>query len=296
MSKVYIENVKELVEKAGEIRRKLALGTRRIGNVHIGGPMSATDITVAIYYKYLGFDPENLEDPERNMFILSKGHNGILLFTIFCDLGMYDWDLLLDTYNTIGHPFGAHPNRKHVKGIEVSTGSLGHGLSWCCGIAHANRNEGIKARQFCLLGDGEMEEGSNWEAILYAASKNLDSIVAVVDFNHASASFECNQNNRWGEKGGPEGMAECFRSFGWNAVIVDGTNMTEIDRVLSELPEVTYTGKPTVIISDTKKGKGIQFMEDRPCAWHIGGFDDDKLKEALDLIDTYTAEKLKEVE
>lgn len=296
MAKIYVESVRDLVEKAGEIRKKLALGTRRIGNVHIGGPMSATDITVAVYYKYLGFDPDNLEDPERNMFILSKGHNGILLFTIFCDMGMYDWDLLLDTYNTIGHPFGAHPNRKHVKGIEVSTGSLGHGLSWCCGLAHANRNEGIKARQFCLLGDGEMEEGSNWEAVLYAASKKLDSIVAIVDFNHASASFECGENNRWGEKGGPEGMADCFRAFGWNAVVIDGTNMREIDKALSELPEVTYTGKPTAIISSTTKGQGVAFMEERPCAWHIGGFDDDKLEEALALIDAYTAERLKEVE
>lgn len=166
MAKVYIENVRDLVEKAGEIREKLALATRRIGNVHIGGPMSATDVTTAIYYKYMGFDPENLDDPNRDRFILSKGHNGILLFTIFCDMGMYDWDLLLDTYNTIGHPFGAHPNHKRVKGIEVSTGSLGHGLSWCCGIGHANRGRGIKSRIWTLLGDGEMEEGSNWEAIL----------------------------------------------------------------------------------------------------------------------------------
>lgn len=296
MAKVYIENVRDLVEKAGEIRKKLALGTRRIGNVHIGGPMSATDVAVAIYYKYLGFDPENLEDEERNMFILSKGHNGILLFTIFCDMGMYDWDLLLDTYNTIGHPFGAHPNRKHVKGIEVSTGSLGHGLSWCCGLAHANRNQNIKSRLFCLLGDGEMEEGSNWEAIMYAASKKMDNIVAVVDFNHCSASFEYNENIRWGEKGGPEGMAECFRSFGWNATVIDGSDMSEIDRTLAALPEVTLNGKPNCIICSTQKGQGVKFMEESPAAWHIGGFADDKLEEALQLIDEYTEKRLGEVE
>ena len=244
----------------------------------------------------MGFDPENLEDPQRDMFILSKGHNGILLYTIFCDMGIYDWDLLLDTYNTIGNPFGPHPNRKYVKGIEVSSGSLGHGLSWCCGLAHGNRNKGIKSRIWTLLGDGEMEEGSNWEAILYAASKNMDNIVAVVDFNHASASFECGQNHRWGEEGGPEGMANCFRAFGWNAVVVDGTDMTAIDKVLSELPEVTLNGKPNAIISSTTKGQGVEFMMERPCAWHIGGFDDDKLEEALTQIKAYTAERLKEVE
>ena len=296
MAKVHIESVYELVEKAGEIRKKLALGTRRIGNVHIGGPMSATDIAVAIYYKYLGFDPENLDDPNRSQFILSKGHNAILLYTIFCDMGMYDWDLLLDTYNTVGHPFGPHPNRKYVKGIEVSSGSLGHGLSWACGIAHAKRNKNDKSRVFVLLGDGEMEEGSNWEAILYASSKKLDNIVAVVDFNHCSAAFETNENMKWGEEGGPEGMANSFKAFGWNAVVVDGTKMAEIDKVLSELPEVTLNGKPTAIISSTQKGQGVTFMEASPSAWHIGGFSDETLEETIELIEAYTKERLAEVE
>lgn len=130
---------------------------------------------------------------------LGVRHNGVLLYTIFCDMGMYDWDLLLDKYNTIGNAFGPHPNRKHVKGIEVSTGSLGHGLNWAVGIAHANRDHGIKSRIFVMLGDGEMEEGSNWEAILYSASKNMDNIVALVDFNHCSL-LETNENIRWGNE------------------------------------------------------------------------------------------------
>lgn len=295
MAKVRIDNVKDLIVKAGEVREKLALATNRIGNVHIGGPMSATDVTVALYYKYMGFDPENLEDPNRDIFVMSKGHNGILQFVIFCDMGLYDWDVLLDTYNTIGGHFGAHPNHKRVKGIEVSTGSLGHGLSWCCGLAHANRDKGIKSRIWTLLGDGEMEEGSNWEAILYAASHGLDNIVAVVDYNHASAAYECNQNNRWGEKGGPEGMADCYRAFGWNAVVIDGTKMAEIDKALSELPEVTLNGKPTAIICSTHKGQGVKFMMERPTAWHIGGFSDETLKECVEQIKEYTAERLAEV-
>lgn len=295
MAKVYLESVKDLIVKAGEIREQLALGTYRIGNVHIGGPMSAADVTVALYYKYMGFDPDKLDDPERDYFILSKGHNGILLFTIFCDMGMYDWDLLLDTYNTIGNPFGAHPNRKTVKGIEVSTGSLGHGLSWCCGLAHGNRDKGIKSRIWTLLGDGEMEEGSNWEAILYSASHGLDNIVAVVDYNHASAAYESGQNNRWGKKGGPEGLADCYRAFGWNAVVIDGTKMAEIDKALSELPEVTLNGTPNAIICSTMKGQGVDFMMERPTAWHIGGFSKETLDETIDIIRNYTAERLAEV-
>lgn len=296
MSKVYVESVRDLVAKAGEIRQKLALGTRSIGNVHIAGPMSATDLAVAVYYKHLGFDPDHLNDENRNVFILSKGHNGVLLYTIFCDLGMYDWNLLLEKYNTIGHPFGAHPNRKHVEGIEVSTGSLGHGLNWAVGMGHANRDRGIKSRIFVMLGDGEMEEGSNWEGVLYAASKKMDNIVALVDFNHCSASFECNENIRWGEKGGPDGLADCFRAFGWDAVVINGTDMTEIDATLSALPEVTLHGKPTAIISRTIKGQGCKFMSDSPASWHIGGFDDDKLAEAQEQIKAYTNEKLKEVQ
>ena len=295
MAKVCINDVRKLIEKSGQIREKLCLGTHRIGNVHIGGPMSACDVATALYYKYMEFDPENLDDPERNIFVLSKGHNGILLFTIFCDMGMYDWDLLLDTYNTIDHPFGAHPNHKRVKGIEVSTGSLGQGLSWCCGMAHGNRDKGIKSRIYTLLGDGEMEEGSNWEAILYAASRKLDNVVAIVDFNHASAAFETGENLVWGEKGGPEGMADCFRAFGWNAVVIDGTNMQEIDEALGSLPPVTLDGKPNAIICSTKKGQGVGFMMERPCAWHVGGFGKETLDEAVADIQEYTKQKLAEV-
>ena len=146
-----------------------------------------------------------------------------------------------------------------------------------------------------MLGDGEMEEGSNWEAILYAASKGLHNIVALVDFNHCSAAFETNENVRWGEQGGPEGMANAYRAFGWNAVVIDGTNMAEIDKALTELPEVTFNGKPTVIIASTEKGQGVTFMQERKSAWHIGGFSDETLAETLELIDTYTKEKLAEV-
>ena len=112
---------------------------------------------------------------------------------------------------------------------------------------------------------------------------------------HASAAYETNQNERWGEKGGPEGMADCFRAFGWNATVIDGTDMKEIDKTLAALPEVTLNGKPNAIICSTTKGQGVGFMMERPCAWHIGGFDDDKLAEAEKDIKEYTAKKLAEV-
>lgn len=289
MAQVRLESVPALIEKAGEIRKGIARSARYAGNVHIGGPMSAADITVALYYKFMGFDPEDTEKPDRDMFILSKGHNGILLYSIFCDMGMYDWHELWDNYNKIGHTFGAHPNRKLVRGIEVSTGSLGHGLNWCAGFAHANRNEGITSRIYCLLGDGEMEEGSNWEAIMYAASHNLDNIVAIVDNNQCSASFMSGENIKWNT------MADCWRAFGWHVIEIDGTDMYAIDEALSNLPPVDFAnpGKPVCIISNTLKGQGVSYMMDRAYAWHIGGLDDEKLAETEALIDEYTAQQLK---
>lgn len=280
-------DVPELIEKAGQIRKYLCRCARYAGNVHLAGPLSATDVAVALYYKHLGFDPDDTGNPQRNMFVLSKGHNGVLLYCIFCDLGMYPWEELYENYNRIGHVFGAHPNRKAVRGIEVSTGSLGHGLSWSIGFAHANRNEGIASRIFCLLGDGEMEEGSNWEAIMYAASHGLDSIVAIVDNNQCSASFVAGENIRWNS------MADCWRAFGWQVHEIDGTDMYEIDRTLAGLPPVDpgRRGKPVCIIANTVKGQGVSYMMERPYAWHIGGLDDEKLAQTEALIDSYTAQR-----
>ena len=120
-------------------------------------------------------------------------------------------------------------------------------------------------------------------------------MVAIVDFNHASAAFETGENLVWGEKGGPEGMADCFRAFGWNAVVIDGTNMQEIDEALGSLPPVTLDGKPNAIICSTKKGQGVGFMMERPCAWHVGGFGKETLDEAVADIQEYTKQKLAEV-
>lgn len=284
-------DVPELIEKAGQIRKYLCRCARYAGNVHLAGPLSATDVAVALYYKHLGFDPDDTGNPQRNMFVLSKGHNGVLLYCIFCDMGLHPWEELYENYNRIGHVFGAHPNRKYVRGVEVSTGSLGHGLSWSIGFAHANRNEGLASRIFCLLGDGEMEEGSNWEAIMYAGSHRLDNIVAIVDNNHCSASFMAGENIKWNS------MADCWRAFGWTVFDIDGTDMHEIDRTLSGLPSVDLQspGKPVCIIANTTKGQGVSYMMDRPYAWHIGGLDDEKLAETEALIDQYTAEQKKRI-
>ena len=297
MAKIRIESPRDLVVKANEIRSYLIDALHYIGGIHIGGALSALDVAVALFYKHMEFDPEELlADPARNQFLLSKGHAGILLYTIFCDMGIYDFDYLFKSYNTIGSPFGGHPNRHYTKGVEASTGSLGHGLSWAFGWAWANKMQGIKSRQYVIMGDGEQEEGQIWEAALSIASKKLDSVVGIVDFNHASANFYTGENVTWGEKGGMEGLADIYRAFGWNAQILDGTDMKAIDEALSNLPPVTYEGKPNVLILDTKKGQGIGYMMDTGPAWHIGGIDAELYKTTKKEIEEYNAKKLKEVE
>ncbi|MBC5649376.1 transketolase [Christensenella tenuis] len=297
MAKIRIDNVRDLVLKANEIRSHLIDELHRIGGIHIGGALSSVNMAVALYYKYMEFDPEELlSDPARNQFLLSKGHAGILLYAIYCDMGIYTYEFLETKYNTIGNPFGGHPNRHYTKGVEASTGSLGHGLSWACGWAIANKMNGINSRQYIIMGDGEQEEGQIWEAALSAGSKKLDSIVGIVDFNHFSAAWETGENVKWGEKGGAEGLADCYRAFGWNAVVIDGTKMAEIDKALSELPPVTYEGKPNVIIMNTTKGEGVGYMMENGAAWHIGGVDAELYVKTKKEIEEYNAKRLQEVE
>ena len=279
--------MRDLVVKAGEIREKLALATRRIGNVHIGGPMSAADVTTAIYYKYMGFDPDNLDDPNRDRFILSKGHNGILLFTIFCDMGMYDWDLLLDTYNTIGHPFGAHPNHKRVKGIEVSTGSLGHGLPIAVGTGLAARVLGKDYKTYCILGDGECDEGSNWEAAMSAAHFKVDNVISFVDRN------KCMIDGRTEDVMSLEPFADKWRAFGFIVKEVDGHNFNELSEAIDFALE--NKGAPVMIIANTIKGEGIDFMEDN-YLWHYGAIDDEKYAKAKESLDKHYAKRVARAE
>lgn len=278
MININIDLVKMLEDKAARMRKEICITANKIGIVHLGGSLSATDVVVALYYKYLKFDIKNLNDPDRNKFILSKGHCGILLYNIFIDLGLYDWETVYSGYNQPGQLFGQHPNRKDIKGIEVSTGSLGHGLSISTGMAVANRADGRTSRIFCLTGDGEMQEGSNWEAIMYAGSHQLSNLVCIVDFNQCSASFRYGDNIvlDW---------RKTFEGFGWEVKEINGADMKEIVETFESLPAMDFSkkNKPIAIISKTVKGQGVDFMYGPK--WHVGSIDDVKLKEAIYCID-----------
>jgi len=276
--KTTIEEITALENKSIQIRKQLCQIAHRVGVIHIGGMLSAVDIVVALYYKYLGININNLEDVTRNKFILSKGHCAILLYTVFCDLELYKWDDVFLNYNKIGHVFGQHPNRKNNKGIEVSTGSLGHGLSVGVGMALANQSKKIPSRIYCMTGDGEMQEGSNWEAIMYAGSHHLSNLVCIVDFNQSTSSYKFGDNIvlNW---------EKAFEAFGWETKIIDGSDMREVVSAFDSLPEVNFVSplKPIAIIAKTTKGQGVDFMKGPN--WHYGSLDDRLLNEAFKSIE-----------
>ncbi|MFZ0529737.1 MAG: 1-deoxy-D-xylulose-5-phosphate synthase N-terminal domain-containing protein [Propionicimonas sp.] len=278
-SGVDLDLVRRLEDKAAHIRKQIAMCAHKMGTtIHLGGPLSAVDVVVALYYEYLGFDPENLKDPDRNKFVLSKGHNGVLLYNILADLGLYNWDEVFEGYNRPGHPFGMHPNRQHIKGIEASTGSLGHGLSLAAGMAVANRADGRTSRIYVMTGDGEMEEGSNWEALMYAGSHKLGNLVNILDFNHSTGAYRYGDNMvvDW---------ANAYTSFGWDVLEINGNDMEEVVGALGSLPPVDWAheSRPVAIISNTIKGYGIDFMNGPK--WHLGAIDDEKLALAVASID-----------
>lgn len=282
---IAIREVRYLREKAAEIRKKICITANQLGVIHVGGLLSATDMVTALYYKYLQFDLEKLEHPGRNRFVLSKGHCGLLVYLILSDLGLYEWTDVCRQFQQSSHQIWQHA--AYRKGIEVPTGTLGHGLSISTGIALSNREDGIKSRIYCMVGDGEMHEGTNWEAIMYAGSHQLCNLVCIVDFNQCSSSF------RHGD-GIVFNWQAAFEAFGWEVKVIDGHNMHEIMAAYDSLEEVDFKkgGKPVAIVANTRKGHCIDFMQGPD--WHVGSLDEEKLRQAIVCIENDLKQKEEE--
>jgi Transketolase, N-terminal subunit len=272
--------VNELENKAHKIRKDLINFIYRIGMGHLGGELSMLDVAVALYYKYMNYDPKNPKMPERDRLILSKGHCGETLYTIFADMGMYTIDYIVEHFETLNTAkFGMHPNRKYIDSIEASTGSLGHGLSIAVGLAIGARMQKAKWRTFCIVGDGEIQEGSNWEAIMAAAQFKLGNLVAIIDKNRFQMSGETKETMNI------DPLDEKFRAFGWDVVEMQGNNMKDVVKTFDKLPISTYEArKPLCIIAHTTKGYGVDFMEDT-WKWHGGGIAKEQRDQALESID-----------
>jgi transketolase len=237
---------------------------------HIGTCLSMADLLATLYARILRVRPLEPEWADRDRFILSKGHGAAILYATLAERGFFPVDRLL-TYCQEGSALTGHISH-HVPGVEVSTGSLGHGLPIGCGMALAGRREGRTYRVFVMLSDGELDEGSNWEAILFAGHHRLDNLIAIVDYNKIQSFGTVNEVLTL------EPLADKWRAFGWTVREVDGHSRDSIEQELARLP--FHPDKPNVLIAHTTKGKGVSFMENQ-LAWHYRSPNAELLADAL---------------
>lgn len=262
--------VMDLGLKARQIRKGVLDMVYSSKAGHVGGSMSSIDILTTLYYKVLNIDPKNFSDPDRDRFILSKGHVAESLYYILGDKGFFDKEKL-KTYSQYGSTLIGHPNNKN-NGVEVNTGSLGHGLSIAVGMALAGKRDHKNYRVFTLMGDGEQAEGSVWEGAMAAANYKLDNLVGIVDRNGLQISGSTE------EVMDLKDLSSKWTSFGWEVVEVDGNNIEELLKVFDNIP--AKEGKPTMVIAKTIKGKGISYMEDN-VKWHHGVLTEEEYNQAV---------------
>lgn len=249
-----ITDVTHLESIARSVRIKIVKMLHQAGSGHTGGSLSATDIAVAIYFSKMRFDPQNPSWEERDRFILSKGHAAPLQYAIMAEAGYFPSETL-DDLRTTESPLQGHPCCKRLPGIEVSTGSLGQGLSVANGIALGLRLDKKTARVYCIMGDGEIQEGQIWEAAMTAAHYNVDNLCAVVDNNGLQIDGPVEEVMKISP------ICDKWTAFGWHAIEVDGHRMNDILKALDEAEGIK--GKPSVIIAHTVKGKGVSLFENK---------------------------------
>ena len=263
--------INNLKEKAKEVRKMILYMLYKCKGPHIGSSFSIVEILVALYFKGLSISPKKYQDKNRDRFILSKGHACPALYATLFLRGFIS-KKVLDGFSVDGGTLEQHPTRNHRWGIEVSTGSLGHGLSIGAGMAVAGKADKRKYRVFVLLGDGEINEGSIWEAAMFASHNKLDNLIAIIDLNKIQALGNTEEVINM------EPLAEKWRSFGWAVREIDGHNFKDILNVLEKIP--FQRKKPSVIIANTTKGKGVSFMEN-DLLWHYRCPDEGEYKRAL---------------
>ena len=267
----------QLALKSWQYRRKVLEIIKHAGVGHTGGSLSCLDILNVLYNRVMDVSPENFADPNRDRYVQSKGHSVEALFVVLADRGFFP-EAELGTLCAYRSHFVGHPTRK-VPGVEQNTGALGHGLPISVGMAIAGKMDEAPYRVFALLGDGELAEGSNWEAALAGAHYDLDNLTAIIDHN----TLQITGHTR--DVMSNEPLGEKFAAFGWATRRVDGHDFAQLTDALSAPLE---TGKPGVVIADTTKGRGVSFME-HVGKWHHGVPSDDEYARALAEIDAALA-------
>ena len=225
---------------------------------HIGGDMSVMETLVSVYFHAMNISPENQDDPARDMFVMSKGHCVESLYAVLAEKGFFPIEKVIHEYSQFGSPFIGHPNNK-LPGIEMNSGSLGHGLPVAIGMALAKKMDHLPSRVYVVMGDGELAEGSVWEGAMSATQYHLDNLVAIVDRNRLQISGGTEEVMH------QDSCEERFTAFGWNVLSVDGN---DIDAMIGALDAAkTVKGKPTLIVANTVKGCGSAVMENK-ASWH----------------------------
>jgi len=255
-----------LADRALFIRLETLRLARIAGAGHYSSTFSAAELLAALYYHQLRIDPARPDWPDRDRFVLSKGHAAIGLYPVLADLGYFD-PALLDGYTRLGSPFGDHPDMRKITGIDFSSGSLGHGLSVGVGMALGGRVQGRDFRVYVMVGDGELAEGQIWEAIMAASHFRLGSLVCIVDRNQLCIDGPTEQVMA------VEPLDQRFAAFGWRVTRIDGHDLGAILAAFDDLAP-PGRGAPQVIVADTIKGKGVRRME-LDLNWHVGNLGPD---------------------
>ena len=266
-----VMDIKSLEKTAAEIRCGIINAIHNAGSGHPGGSLSAADIVTALYFDEMNVDPKDPKMKGRDKFILSKGHAGPVQYSALAVKGYYPMEDFM-TLRKLGSKFQGHPDMHKVPGIEMSTGSLGQGVSAAGGMALANKLDNDPGRIYVLLGDGEIQEGIVWEALMSAAHYKLDNMVAILDHN----GLQIDGKNEDVMTVAP--VVEKFQAFGWNVIQIDGHDFEQILDAFKQAR--ACKGKPTMIVAETIKGKGVSFMENN-AGWHGKAPDEEQTKQAL---------------
>ena len=273
---------KELMKTACKVRMGIIEATHAAKSGHPGGSLSAAEMFTYLYFREMKVDPKEPKKADRDRFVLSKGHTAPGLYSVLANRGFFPVEEL-KTLRKIGSRLQGHPNMNETPGVDMSTGSLGQGVSAAAGMALAAKKQGKDLRVYTLLGDGEIEEGQVWEAMMFAHHYGLDNLCVVVDNNDLQI------DGRIADVIDPYPIPEKFKAFGLNVIEIDGHDFDQIEAAMNKARHTK--GVPTAIIMKTTKGKGVSFMEDQ-AGWHGKAPDDDQYRQAMDEL----GEQLKEVE
>ena len=279
------QGIKDLELSAAKSRRNVLRMVEASHHGHLGGAMSCLDIVTALYFYKMKIRPDDPKWADRDRFLLSAGHKCMVQYAVLAERGYFD-KAVLDTYGALKTKIPGHPDMYKLPGVEANTGALGHGLSIATGMALALRADGKDAKVYVVMGDGELAEGSNWEAAAAAAHYGLDNFVVFVDFNGLQISGKVQDIMDFTP------ISDHFAAFGWAVRDIDGNNMEEVVRTLDALP--LEKGKPSLIVAHTVKSKGISFAENK-AAYHYWTPKGDEMAQAIHEVETSIAELEKEI-